>query len=197
MKYLNTTQKIVIPDNVTVRIKSRIVTVKGPRGEIIKDISHMPLDISIVDSDKSAGKKEVSITRWFVNYKGRALVKTAGGIFKNLFNGVTRGFRYKMRCVNAHFPIKIFISKDKKSVEFKNFLGGAQIKTVILKPGVTISLGTKLKDEIILEGVDVDYVSQSAALINQCVNVGDKDVRKFLDGIYVSEKTFLDADDEQ
>ena len=194
MKYLNTTQKVLIPDDVTVRIKSRVIVVKGPRGEITKDISHMPLDINIVDSTKFPGKKEVSIARWFVNYKGRALVKTAGGVFKNMFLGVTRGFRYKMRCVNAHFPIKTFIADDKKSVEFKNFLGGAQAKTVILKPGVTMFMGKKLKDELVVEGVDVDYVSQSCALINQCVNVGDKDVRKFLDGIYVSEKTFQDED---
>lgn len=197
MKYLNTTQRVLIPEKVTVTIKSRKVTVTGPKGEITKDISHMPLDISIVDSVKQKGQKEVSITRWFANYKRRPLVKTCAGIFKNMFNGVTRGYRYKLRCVNAHFPIKIFIAKDKKSVEFKNFLGGAQAKTVIMKPGVTCDVGKKLKDEVVLDGVDVDYVSQTAALINQCVNVGDKDVRKFLDGIYVSEKTFQDADDEE
>lgn len=196
MKYLNTTQKVLVPAGVTVRIKSRIVTVKGPRGEITKDLSHMPLDIWILDSEKHPGQKEVSITRWFANYKRRTIVKTAGGIFKNMFNGVTRGYKYKMRCVNAHFPIKIFISKDAKSVEFKNFLGGAQAKTVVMKPGCTISLGTKLKDELVIEGLDVDYVSQTCALINQCVNVGDKDVRKFLDGIYVSEKTFQDISEE-
>mmetsp|Transcript_8620 Transcript_8620/g.9796 ORF Transcript_8620/g.9796 Transcript_8620/m.9796 type:complete len:197 (+) Transcript_8620:2-592(+) len=194
MKYLNTTQAVIVPDNVKVSIKSRIITVQGPLGEIVKDISHMPLDISIVDSVKEPGKKEVSITRWFANYKRRPLVKTCAGIFKNMFMGTTRGFRYKMRCVNAHFPIKIFIAKDGKSVEFKNFLGGAQAKTVLLKPGCSISLGKKLKDEIIVDGVDVDYVSQTCALINQCVNVGDKDVRKFLDGIYVSEKTFQDEE---
>lgn len=197
MKYLNTTAKVIIPDDVTVKIKSRVVTVKGPKGEIVKDISHMPLDIKIQDSTKEPGKKEVSITRWFSNYRGRPLVKTCAGVFKNMFNGVTRGFRYKMRCVTAHFPLKIGIAGDKKSVEFKNFLGGAQAKSVVMKPGVTISLGKKLKDEVVLDGVDVDYVSQSAALINQCVNVGDKDVRKFLDGIYVSEKTFQDKDEEE
>ena len=197
MKYLNTTAKVVVPEGVTVSIKSRVITVKGPRGEVVKDISHMPLDIKIQNSEKEEGKKEVSITRWFANYRGRPLVKTCAGVFKNMFTGVTRGFRYKMRCVTAHFPLKIGIAKDTKSVEFKNFLGGAQAKNVVMKPGVTLSLGTKLKDEIILEGVDVDYVSQSAALINQCVNVGDKDVRKFLDGIYVSEKTFQDADAEE
>jgi large subunit ribosomal protein L9e len=195
MKYLNTTQKVLVPVGVTVRIKSRIVTVKGPRGEITKDLSHMPLDIWILDSVKNPGQKEISITRWFANYKRRTIVKTAGGIFKNMFNGVTRGYKYKMRCVTAHFPIKIFIAKDAKSVEFKNFLGGAQAKVVAMKPGCTISLGT-LKDELIIDGLDVDYVSQTCALINQCVNVGDKDVRKFLDGIYVSERTFQDAGEQ-
>jgi large subunit ribosomal protein L9e len=195
MKYLNTTQKVLIPDGVTIKIKSRVVTVNGPRGEITKDISHMPLDIAILDSVKHAGKKEISITRWFANYKRRALVKTCAGVLKNLMTGVTRGFRYKMRCVNAHFPIKIFIAKDAKSVEFKNFLGGAQNKLVVMKPGVTVSLG-KIKDEMVFEGVDLDYVSQSCALVNQCVNVGDKDVRKFLDGIYVSERVFQDEDEE-
>ena len=160
MKYMNTTKNVLIPEGVTIKIKSRIVTVKGPKGEIVKNISHLPLDIKIIDSKKK-GRKEVSITRWFANYKHRTTVKTCMGIFKNLFNGVTRGFRYKMRCVNAHFPIKVFIANDKKSVEFKNFLGGTQTKTVIMKPGVVISTNPKLKDELIIEGVDVDYVSQS------------------------------------
>ncbi|CAI2378418.1 unnamed protein product [Moneuplotes crassus] len=196
MKYLNTTAKVPIPDNVTIKIKSRVITVKGPKGEVVKDISHMPLDIKIVDSEKEEVKKEVSITRWFSNYRGRPLVKTCAGVFKNMFAGVTRGFRYKMRCVTAHFPLKIQIAKGGESVEFKNFLGGAQAKVVVMKPGVTIKMGPKIKDELVIEGVDVDYVSQTAALINQCVNVGNKDVRKFLDGIYVSEKTFQDEDAE-
>ena len=160
MKYLNTTQKVVIPEGVKVNIKSRVVTVNGKLGEIKKDISHMPLDITIVDSEKHKGKKEVSITLWFGDYRSRPLVKTCASIFRNMFNGVTRGFRYKMRCVNAHFPIKIFIANDAKSVEFRNFLGGAQAKIVVMKPGCTIFNNPKVKDELWISGVDVDYVSQ-------------------------------------
>lgn len=161
MKYLNTTQKVVIPEGVKINIKSRIVTVKGPLGEVTKDISHMPLDIAIVDSKSHPGQKEVSITKWFANYRYRPLVKTCCGLFKGMINGVSRGYRYKMRCVNAHFPIKIFIAKDAKSVEFRNFLGGAQTKTVVMKPGCTIKLNPKVKDEFHVEGIDVDYVSQT------------------------------------
>jgi len=47
---------------------------------------------------------------------------------------------------------------------------------------------TGVKDEIALTGNDIQAVSQSAASIQQACNVKNKDIRKFLDGIYVSEK---------
>ena len=71
--------------------------------------------------------------------------------------------------------------------------------------GVTIYESKAQKDEIILEGNDVQNVSQSgwqcysqssrvssdfglAASIHGICRVRNKDIRKFLDGIYVSEK---------
>ena len=54
--------------------------------------------------------------------------------------------------------------------------------------GVTIKESTTQKDELILEGNDIDNVSQSAASIQGICRVRNKDIRKFLDGIYVSEK---------
>lgn len=42
------------------------------------------------------------------------------------------------------------------------------------------------KDEITLQGISLDAVSQSAARIQQVARVTDKDIRKFLDGVYVS-----------
>ena len=47
---------------------------------------------------------------------------------------------------------------------------------------------SKVKDELIIEGTDVDLTSRTCALIHQICLVKNKDIRKFLDGIYVSEK---------
>jgi len=46
----------------------------------------------------------------------------------------------------------------------------------------------KIKEEFHLSGNDLEQVSQTAARIHQIALVREKDIRKFLDGIYVSEK---------
>jgi len=51
------------------------------------------------------------------------------------------------------------------------------------------------KDEIVLEGNDVEKVSMAAASIHQSVLVKIKDIRKFLDGIYVSKVGTVEGGD--
>ncbi|MBA0657243.1 hypothetical protein Gotri_008820 [Gossypium trilobum] len=63
-----------------------------------------------------------------------------------------------------------------------------QVRKVDMLEGVAITRSEKVKDEIVLDGNDIELVSRSAALINQKCHVKNKDIRKFLDGIYVSEK---------
>ena len=95
--------------------------------------------------------------------------------------------------------------------------------------GVTILRSEKVKDELVLDGNDIELVSRSAALINQVhifvqtqiqnkkvqsfqlyviytcwpslllvlqkCHVKNKDIRKFLDGIYVSERGTIVAEE--
>ena len=102
-----------------------------------------------------------------------------------------------MRLVHAHFPIQAIISKDKKQVEIKNFLGGKKSHLIVLQPGCTVELSKETPNELIFDGIDNAAVSLSCAQVSQCANVGRKDIRKFLDGIFVSEKTLIEKREEE
>jgi large subunit ribosomal protein L9e len=54
--------------------------------------------------------------------------------------------------------------------------------------GVEVSTTANVKDQLELTGNDLENVSQSAADIQQICKVKNKDIRKFLDGLYVSER---------
>lgn len=56
-----------------------------------------------------------------------------------------------------------------------------------LLPARLLPCSSAVKDELILTGNDIELVSRSSALIHQKCLVKKKDIRKFLDGIYLSE----------
>merc|ERR1712146_645990 len=113
-------------------------------------------------------------------------MRTVCSHIDNLFTGVQQKFEYRMRLVYAHFPINANITNGGKTVEIRNYLGEKIVRTVNLLPGCIIEKGPVVKDELVVTGPDIDLVSRSAALIRQSCLCKDKDIRKFLDGIYVS-----------
>ena len=95
-----------------------------------------------------------------------------------------------MRMAYAHFPINVQIVGDNPSplIEIRNFLGERRVRKVQMLEGVSVVRSESVKDQLELTGNDIELVSRSAALIHQACLVRNKDIRKFLDGIYVSEK---------
>ncbi|XP_074650628.1 large ribosomal subunit protein uL6-like isoform X2 [Tubulanus polymorphus] len=181
MKTIRLNETVKIPKGIEVTIKARRVTVKGPRGVLRRDFKHAYIEMS---------KKGniILVEKWFGTRKELAAVRTVCSHIQNMFKGVTKGFQYKMKSVYAHFPININISENGSMVEIRNFLGERFNRRVSMAKGVLCRL-SGVKDEIILEGNDIEDVSHSAALIQQSTTVKNKDIRKFLDGVYVSEKT--------
>jgi large subunit ribosomal protein L9e len=98
-----------------------------------------------------------------------------------------------MRFVYAHFPINVNVTDGGKELEIRNYLGEKMVRRVTMLPGVTVGRSEKQKDEIFLQGNSIEAVSQSAASISTSTQIHNKDIRKFLDGLYVSEKGILGA----
>jgi len=183
MKTILNSKTVKIPDGVTIAIKTRQVTIKGPRGELKEDLSHLPIDLQLSEDGKT-----VTVERWFTSGKQAASIRSACTHIDNMIIGVTKGFKYKMRFVYAHFPINVSIVNKDTRVEIRNFLGEKVIRVVEAMEGVTVKRSSDVKDEITLEGNSIKNVSRTCALIQQICAVKRKDIRKFLDGIYVSHK---------
>merc|ERR1711998_707545 len=179
-KTIKTESSIDIPENVTVEVKARTVKVTGPRGTLSRSFKHLQIQLQVQ-------KDEIVATYWFGGRREIAKVRTVLSHIGNLFKGVTRGFEYKMRFVYAHFPVNVTIVKGGAEVEIRNFLGEKVVRVVTMREGVKIVRSESTKDEVVLTGNDIDAVSQSAADIQQKCLVKNKDIRKFLDGIYVSQ----------
>ena len=87
-----------------------------------------------------------------------------------------------MRAVYAHFPINCIVQDNGNAVEIRNFLGekvctlhsgrlshiftwAQTVRHVPMLDGVTISESKAQKDEYILEGNDIQNVSQSGMFL--------------------------------
>ncbi|XP_067943976.1 large ribosomal subunit protein uL6-like [Watersipora subatra] len=186
MKTIHCQQTVDVPANCSVRVKSRVVTVKGPRGVLTRNFKHLQIDIELIS------KNQIKVEKWFSNRKELAAVNTVCSHIQNMFTGVIKGYRYKMKSVYAHFPINIAISEQGKKVEIRNFLGEKYTRVVMMPDGVTAA-SSGLKDEYQIDGNDIEAVSQAAARIQQSTSVKKKDIRKFLDGVYVSEKLNIEV----
>ncbi|CCA70484.1 probable RPL9A-ribosomal protein L9.e [Serendipita indica DSM 11827] len=181
MRDILKTEELDVPEGVTVSIKSRIIIVEGPRGKIQKNVRHINMDIQLVKTKIN----KVTLAVWQGGRKHVACLRTIKSLIENMITG---GFQYKMRLVYAHFPINCIIQDGGKAVEIRNFLGEKTVRHVPMLEGVIISESKNQKDELIIEGNDISNVSQSAASIHGACPVRNKDIRKFLDGIYVSER---------
>ena len=190
MKYIQTEQSIAVPEGVTVSIKSRVVKVTGQRGTLVKSLKHIDVTFTKVS------EKLIKVTVHNGDRKHVAALRTVKSLVDNLITGVTKGYKYKLRYVYAHFPINVnTIDKDgKKFIEIRNFLGDKKVRLVPVREGVDVEFSTTQKDELVLSGNSVEDVSQNAADVQQICRVRNKDIRKFLDGIYVSHKGFIEEE---
>ncbi|KAG7096838.1 hypothetical protein E1B28_004247 [Marasmius oreades] len=184
------TEELDIPQNVDVSIKARLITVTGHRGTLTKNVRHINMDIRLIKGKTS----KVTLAVWQGGRKHVACLRTIKSLILNMIKGVTKGFQYKMRAVYAHFPINCIIQENGRKLEIRNFLGEKTVRHVDMLNGVTVSESKAQKDELIIEGNDIDNVSQSAASIQGICRVRNKDIRKFLDGIYVSSKASIEQD---
>jgi len=87
---------------VTVTIKSRVVTVKGARGTVTKDLSHMSVEMQkMKQADKKRKGNFIRLRMWFGAYKQAAQVKTVKSIINNMMSGVVEVSHFHLICLTG------------------------------------------------------------------------------------------------
>jgi len=177
MRAIEVSETIQAPDNVEIALEGRKITVKGPKGTLVRDFAFAPVSIEL------EGKNMRVWAEW-PRKKEASLVGTLRSHIENMITGVTKGFTYKLKIVFSHFPISVKL-KD-KTVLIENFTGERNPR----KAKVVGNAQVKIQSEdIFIQGMDVEEVSQTAANIEQATKVKRKDPRIFLDGLYVYERS--------
>ena len=176
MRLPEISKTIHVPDNVDVSLDGKKVNVKGDKGSLIRDFTFASITI------EGEGKNIRIWAKW-PRKKEAALVGTITSHIQNMITGVTKGYQYKLKIVFSHFPISVKLQG--RSIIIENFTGERRGRSIKLIGDVKVKIEP---DDIIVEGIDLEHVSQTAANIEQATRVRNKDPRVFLDGIYVYER---------
>ncbi len=177
MRTIEISKIIQIPDDVEVTIEGKKVTVKGVKGTLTRDFSRIPISIELYG-------KTIRVWAEWPRKKEAALVGTIYSHIQNMITGVRKGFTYKLKIVFSHFPISIKV-KD-KTILVENFTGERSPRKVKIVGDVQVKV---LSEDVIVQGINLEDVSQTAANIEQGTKVKKKDPRVFLDGVYVYEQS--------
>ncbi|MEM3673026.1 MAG: 50S ribosomal protein L6 [Candidatus Bathyarchaeia archaeon] len=177
MQAVEISRIIQVPEDVEVTVEGRKVTVKGAKGTLTRDFSKAPVSIEVND-------KTIRVWAEWPRKKEASLVGTVCSHIQNMITGVRKGFSYKLKIVFSHFPISVKV-KD-KVVLIENFTGERNPRKAKIIGDVQIKVQS---EDIIVQGINLEDVSQTAANIEQATKVKRKDPRVFLDGIYVYERS--------
>jgi len=169
--------EISIPENVTVDVEERTITVTGEKGSIQRELWYPGVSI---------GKKDSTIMVEAEKMRKRqaAMVGTLSSHIRNMIWGVSEGYTYRMKMVFAHFPIQLRVEGDHLSIA--NFLGEKKPRSARIHSGVNVNV---TGDLLTVTGINKEDVGQTAANIEQATKIKGFDPRVFQDGIYLIETT--------
>ncbi|MCL4325407.1 MAG: 50S ribosomal protein L6 [Candidatus Thermoplasmatota archaeon] len=169
-------EEYTIPGNLKTSFVNNILSIQGSEGMVTKRFFHTRIIMTL------EGNK-IIISYLPVNRKIFAIVNCWKMHFNNMVLGVTKGWKYRMKMVYAHFPVKLTFKDD--SLHIDNFLGEKSPRIAHIPAGVKVRIED---NSIILEGPDIEKIGMAASVIEKTTKIKRYDPRVFQDGIYIISK---------
>ncbi|MDR2854611.1 MAG: 50S ribosomal protein L6 [Methanomicrobiales archaeon] len=168
--------KVTIPSGVDVSLENSILTVKGPKGTLERNVWYPGIDI-VIDGEIVTIKTELT------RKKVTSMVGTLAAHLKNMCKGTSEGYTYTMKVVYSHFPIQTKVVGDK--FEIVNFLGEKHPRYARIIDDTKVQINN---EQVVITGINKDVVGATAANIERATKVRNRDPRVFQDGIYIVHK---------
>lgn len=168
---------IELPEGVSASLDGITLKVNGPNGNLEREYHSSTLKL-IVESDKVI--VQVDLPR----RKDKALAGTWNAHINNMVKGVTSGFTYNLKALYSHFPMTL--KQEGNELVVNNYFGERVPRRAKILPGVKVEIKNKV--ELVVSGIDKELVGQTAANIERCATVKNRDRRVFQDGIYLLSK---------
>ena len=171
--------EIKILEGVSAELNGHILKVKGEKGEVERNFRNPIISLELKgDNIILKGKGEAK--------RAKRMVNTNLSHIQNMMNGVKHGFKYKLQGLQRHFPMRLSVNGDKLVIE--NFLGEKKKRTAKILPGVKVKVNGL---EIEIESCNLEKAGQTAANIVLSTKIKGRDRRKFVDGVFITEKAVL------
>jgi len=177
MRVVETSRTIQVPDDVEATLEGRKITIKGTKGTLTRDFQHAPIQIEL-------NGKIFRIWAEWPRKKESSLVGTVHSHIQNMITGVQKGFTCKLKIVFSHFPISVKVKE--RTVLIENFTGERNPRKARIMGNAKVKA---LPEDVVVQDINLEDLSQTAANIEQATRVRRKDPRIFLDGIYVYERS--------
>lgn len=175
MKLDKIEEELSLPTGATAHVSGSTISVKGPKGELSREI---PKGIFVKPSAES-----VLVTVKDATKREKTTIFTFNAHLKSMLKGVSAGHEYTLKICSGHFPMNVSVKGN--VFEIKNFIGESVPRRMPMQPGADVKIEG---DKITVTGVDKQVVSQVAAGIEQITRRPGFDERIFQDGIYLTSK---------
>jgi len=173
---IDLSEEIQLLENTNIKINDNNIEVDGPQGKIEKRFAFPNIEIKKQDNkiqlvSKNASKRE------------KRMINTFKSHIENMIKGVLKGFEYKLKICSSHFPMSV--STENNFVVIKNFLGEKVPRRARILDNVNVKIQG---NDVIVTGIDIEKVGQTAANIESACRITNRDRRIFQDGIYIYER---------
>jgi large subunit ribosomal protein L6 len=140
---------IPVPNGVTVTVDNTLITVKGPKGTLTREL-HKDMKVTVSDN-------EIKVERPSDHKFHRSLHGTTRSVVSNMVSGVTAGFEKSLELVGVGYRA------NKSGNKLVLNVGYSHPVEIVPEPGIEFEVPSNTK--IIVKGIDKELVGATAAKI--------------------------------